>query len=101
MSTIFFTYHIYHPKTNKNYYGARWKPGCKPEDLWTTYFTSSKKVHALIKEYGKESFVITIRKTFNNKTDCISWEQRVLKKVKGENKRKLVKYCNWKTYNAW
>ena len=80
MST-YFTYHIYHPSTNKHYYGARWKPGCHPNDLWTTYFTSSKKVHALIKEYGADSFVVEIRKTFADKTSCISWEQRVLKRL--------------------
>jgi len=80
--TVYFTYHIYHPSTNKHYYGARWKPGCTPNDLWTTYFTSSKKVHKLIKEYGKESFVVEIRKTFDDKKSCLEWEQNVLKKLK-------------------
>lgn len=82
MSTVYFTYYLYHTPTKKHYYGARWKPGCNPSDLWSTYFSSSKKVHALIKEYGADSFVFKIRKLFNDKSSCISWEQRVLKRLK-------------------
>jgi hypothetical protein len=89
MSTIYFTYHIYHPETNKHYYGARWKEGCSPKDLWKTYFTSSKKVHNLIEEYGKDSFIVEIRKTFDSKEKCLSWEQRVLKRLK------VKKNDNW------
>lgn len=89
MSTIYFTYHLYHPQTQKHYYGARWKPGCSPTDLWNIYFTSSKKVHQLIEQYGKDSFVVEIRKTFATKEQCISWEQRVLKRLK------VKKNDNW------
>lgn len=80
--TVYFTYYLYHIPTGKKYYGARWKPGCQPSDLWTTYFTSSKHVHKLIEEYGKDSFVYQIRKTFEDKSQCISWEQKVLKRLK-------------------
>jgi hypothetical protein len=80
--TTYFTYYLYHIPTGKKYYGARWKPGCHPSDLWNTYFTSSKHVHKLIEEYGKESFEYKIRKTFVNKSECISWEQKVLKRLK-------------------
>ena len=80
--TVYFTYYLYHKPTGKKYYGARWKPGCQPSDLWTTYFTSSKHVHKLIEEYGKDSFDYEIRKTFEDKSQCISWEQKVLKRLK-------------------
>jgi hypothetical protein len=82
MTTVYFTYYLYHKPTGKKYYGARWKPACNPSDLWDTYFTSSKHVHKLIEEYGKESFHYEIRKMFSNKSECISWEQRVLKRLK-------------------
>jgi hypothetical protein len=82
MSTVYFTYYIYHPETNSHYYGARWKDRCHPNDLWTLYFTSSKKVHSLIEQFGVDSFVAEIRKTFNTKSECISWEQKVLKRLK-------------------
>lgn len=80
--TVYFTYHIFHTITKKHYYGARWKPGCHPKDLWTSYFTSSKLVHQLIDEYGADSFVVEIRRVFESKSECISWEQRVLKRLK-------------------
>lgn len=77
-----YTYHIYHRPTKKHYYGARWKPGCNPCDLWSTYFTSSKRVHKLIEQYGSESFDVEIRKQFATKEKCLDWEQRVLKRLK-------------------
>jgi len=80
--TVYFTYYLYHKPTKKKYYGAKYKLGSNPSDLWKTYFSSSKHVHKLIEEYGKDSFEYEIRKTFSNKDDCISWEQRVLKKLK-------------------
>ena len=80
--TTYFTYHIYHSITAKHYYGARWKPGCDPSDLWTNYFTSSTKVHKLIEDYGKDSFKVEIRKTFTTMTDCMNWEFNVLRRLK-------------------
>lgn len=82
MYTVYFTYYIYNRVTNQHYYGARWKTGCHPNDLWNTYFTSSKKVKQLIKEYGKDSFDIQIRKIFDTKEQCQLWEQKVLIKLK-------------------
>lgn len=78
METTYFTYHLYHRPTNMNYYGARWKKGCNPKDLFTTYFTSSKKVLKLIEEYGINSFDVKVRKLFDTKDDCIRWESKVL-----------------------
>lgn len=80
--TVYFTYCITNRITGQHYYGARWKDGCHPKDLWTTYFTSSKHVHNLIKEHGKDSFDIQVRKTFDTKEKCLSHEQKVLKRLK-------------------
>ena len=82
MYTVYFTYYIYNRITNQHYYGARWKTGCHPNDLWNTYFTSSKKVKQLIKEHGKESFDVQIRKIFDTREQCQLWEQKVLTKLK-------------------
>ena len=56
-----FTYLIKHIPTNRYYYGSRYGKECHPKDLWTTYFTSSKKVKALIRKslvcwFGGPSF---------------------------------------------
>lgn len=80
--TKYFTYHIFNRITNQHYYGARWKKGCHPSDLWTTYFTSSKLVADLIELYGTESFDVEIRKTFETRRACQQWEQRVLTKLR-------------------
>ena len=80
--TIYYTYYIFNTKTNQHYYGARWANGCHPGDLWTTYFTSSKKVKALIEQYGAQSFIVQIRKTFTSETSCREWERKVLSRLK-------------------
>ena len=82
IKTIPFTYLIKHIPTNRYYYGVRYKKGCHPNDLWTKYFTSSKKVKGLIKKYGKKSFIFEIRKTFKTFQEAINWENKILKRMK-------------------
>jgi len=76
-----YTYMVTFLPTNQKYYGVRFANGCSTEDLWNTYFTSSKTIHNLIKEHGTESFKFEIRQTFKNKDDALKWENRFLKKV--------------------
>lgn len=77
-----FTYLVKHIPTNKYYYGVRFKKGCHPNDLWTKYFTSSKKVKGLIKRYGKKSFQYEIRRTFKTAQQAMAWEFKVLRRMK-------------------
>ena len=77
-----FTYYLYHPQTNTHYYGVRYAKNCNPTELWTTYFSSSKKVKDLIRIYGKESFTYRVRKTFSTKQEAILWEKKVLRRLK-------------------
>ena len=79
---ISYTYLLKHIPTNRYYYGVRFKKGCKPEDFWKTYFTSSKKVKGLIKKYGKKSFIFEIRKIFKTIKEARNWEHKVLKRMK-------------------
>lgn len=67
--------------TGMKYYGARYAAGCAPEDLWSTYFTSSKEVHQLIEKHGVDSFDREVRKTFDTAQDAINWEGRVLRRL--------------------
>jgi hypothetical protein len=82
LKNIPFTYLLKHIPTNKYYYGVRFKKGCHPNDLWTKYFTSSKKVKGLIKRYGKKSFIFEIRKTFKTSQEAINWENKILRRMK-------------------
>lgn len=80
-----FTYLVFHKPTRKAYYGVRFAKGCSPEDLWSTYFTSSTRVKKLIEEYGTESFHVEIRKTFKDVESALAWEYRVLRRLDLKN----------------
>ena len=78
-----YVYYIRHLPTGQYYYGARYKHinnNVLPEDdLWKCYFTSSKKVKTLRKEYGNESFECKIIFTSDNINDCFIFEQTIIK----------------------
>lgn len=76
-----YTYLIKHKPTGLVYYGVRTANKVEAEnDLWKEYFTSSKKIHALIEETGQDSFEIEIRKEFDTPEQAIAWEIKVLKR---------------------
>lgn len=75
-----YTYLIGWSKHDKFYYGARWAKDCLPDDLWNTYFTSSKHVKAFRKEHG-EPDVIQVRKVFNDVDKCKLHERKALEKL--------------------
>jgi hypothetical protein len=76
-----FTYLIGWSKHNKWYYGVRYGKGCHPNDLWKTYFTSSKYVKAFREEHG-EPDIIQIRRTFDCGKKALLWEETTLRKLK-------------------
>ena len=75
-----YTYLIGWSKHDKFYYGARWAKDCSPDDLWNTYFTSSKHVKAFRKEHG-EPDVIQVRKVFSDADKCKLHERKALEKL--------------------
>ena len=89
--SIPYTYLITHKLSGKKYYGVRYADSCHPNDLWNTYFTSSKVVKKLIEEDGKDNFEFQIRKVFSNIHEAISWEGRFLRKI---NARKRHDFFN-------
>lgn len=76
-----YTYYLFHVPTRKKYYGVQYSKKAHPNNLWKTYFSSSKSVKKLIEQYGKDSFKVEIRKTFSSQTEALCWEQRVLQKL--------------------
>lgn len=71
-------------KLNIWYYGSEYGAKSKianPENLWTSYFTSSKYVKEFTQKHGKPD-IIKIRKIFKTDIDAIYWEYRVLKRLK-------------------
>jgi len=83
---------------DKYYYGVRYstklnclyKNGCHPDDLWVTYFTSSKYVLNYRSRYG-EPDIIQIRRLFNSAVKAIDWEVKVLRRIKAS---KIEKWIN-------
>ena len=84
-----YTYQIGWTQHNKFYYGGRWAKDCSPDDLWTSYFTSSKHVKAFRKEHG-EPDIIQVRKVFNDADKCKLHENTVLKKLNVLNNDKWL-----------
>lgn len=78
---IFYTYLIGWTKYNKWYYGVRYSQYSNPNELWKTYFTSSKHVKNFRKKKGEPN-IIQIRRVFDNSTKARLWEHKVLKKLK-------------------
>lgn len=82
MSTIPFTYFLYHKPTGKKYYGVRYKKGCHPSDLWTNYFSSSDIVEQMIIDYGSDSFDYEVRKIFQSIDAAKMWESKVQRRLR-------------------
>ena len=75
-----YTYLIGWSRHNKFYYGARWAKNSSPNDLWKTYFTSSKHVKNFVEKYGDPD-IIQIRNIFDSSQDAKLWEEQVLRRM--------------------
>lgn len=75
-----YTYLIGWSIHNKWYYGVRYGKACAPEDLWTTYFTSSKYV-CKFRELNGEPDIIQIKKTFTCISQAMQYEHKILKRL--------------------
>lgn len=100
-----YTYRIKWSKNNISYYGVRYAKNCHPNDLWVTYFTSSKFVKIQREKCG-EPDTIQIRKTFgDNSKKAKLWEDKVLRRlnvVDKDNWLNKTKNDSFKgTYFAW
>lgn len=76
-----YTYFIKWTNTGMKYYGVRYARGCSPDDLFVTYFTSSKYVSEYIAIHGLPD-IISVRQVFSDKDKAIAWEERVLQRMK-------------------
>lgn len=72
-----YTYLIGWTSLDKWYYGARYAADCHPDDLWTTYFTSSPNITACRAQYG-EPDVILIDQCFFTAEEALDHEKKVL-----------------------
>lgn len=79
-----YTYLIGWTKHNKYYYGAEFSNRkakiANPQNLWVSYFTSSKHVAVFREKYG-EPDIIQVRKTFETAKAAHTWEHKVLTRI--------------------
>lgn len=72
-----------HPKTSTKeyYYGVQYGQRAHPDNLWSTYFSSSKAVKYRVSRYGKDSFHFEVRRVFDCPLKARIWEERVLRRL--------------------
>ena len=70
------------------YAGVRYKRNCHPDDLWKTYFTSSKYVKEFVKNNGNPD-VLKILKVFETEDQARNYEQDYL------NEQDVLNKSNW------
>lgn len=98
MSNVPYTYIIKHIPTNTFYYGCRWSQNCDPSDLWVNYFTSSEIVNKLLKEYGPDSFIYHVHRTFETTKECLAFERYYLKRIDAMRNDKFLNRSNGNGY---
>jgi hypothetical protein len=65
-----------------HYYGVRYANGAKFSDLGTTYFTSSRAVHAVLAKWGIACAQWKLRrKIFSSKLEALAWEAKILTRL--------------------
>ena len=74
-----YTYLIGWSKHNKWYYGCQYGKKAHPDNLWNTYYTSSKRVKDFGKVYGDPD-IVEIR-LVSSKETVIRCEERILTKI--------------------
>lgn len=79
-------YMIQHKPTGKIYVGSQYGKNSSPDNLFSSYFTSSKIVKSLIEKDGKNSFEIILLK---ERLDARDYEQKFLLEKYYELGRKL------------
>ena len=85
MTSIPYTYLIGWTTHNKWYYGRRTSKNCHPDELWKTYFTSSKHVAAFVVQHSAPD-VVEVRKLFpGDPGRCAEWESRVLRRIDAQH----------------
>lgn len=77
-----YTYLIVHTPSGMKYYGVRYKQGCSPDDLWSSYFTSSKVIKALINKDGTQAFTYHVRRVFHSPAEAVLWEAKVHRRLR-------------------
>lgn len=78
---IYYTYLIGWSWLDMWYYGSQYGSKAHPDNLWVTYFTSSKHVTNFRAEHGEPDVRIIIKEDFKTREETRSYEARVLTRI--------------------
>ena len=84
-----YTYLIGWSNRDRWYYGVRYGQNCHPNDLWKTYFTSSKLVEQERLMFG-EPDIIEVRRVFDSPQKAMLWEDKVLKLLQVDQSKRWI-----------
>lgn len=85
-----YVYKITFLPTNQFYIGYRGSKNATPNDLFNTYFTSSKIIAKLINEHGVDKFSKEILAEFNTGIEAYHYEQQLLREYDVESNTQLL-----------
>lgn len=88
-----YTYLVGWSELDTWYYGRRTAKNCSPDELWVTYFTSSRHVKEF-REINGEPDIVDVRKVFTSVNECVEWEHRFLRKVNAARNNKFLNKTN-------
>lgn len=82
-SPLAYVYFVKHIPTGKFYYGSRYQNVRRniraSDDLWVSYFTSSKDIKKIISQEGPGNFSVDILFESENFNECFILEQKLIK----------------------
>lgn len=88
-----YTYLVGWSKNGMYYYGVRYASNANPDELWRSYFTSSKHIQHFRSKHG-EPDIIQVRQVF----DCVNrarlWEHKVLRRISAVNRSDFLNYTD-------
>lgn len=98
MEYIPYTYVIKFKPTGQLYYGVSFGHNrhkiANPAQLWSTYFTSSGTIRALLKQHGPDAFEATVRRCFLTKEAALQWEHKVLRRLNAASSDRWLNRSN-------
>lgn len=81
--------------TKEFYYGVAYRDGCDPQDLWSSYFTSSDHITTRIELFGADAFQFEVRKIFGeDEIKARKWEYKVLKRIDAIRRSDFINKSN-------
>lgn len=86
-----YIYIIKYKPGNMYYLGCQYGNNCHPDNLWSTYFTSSKVIQHYVKWTGKDSFEVKVLKTFDFTSYFLQLQEKHGIILTSKDKNKLIK----------